>query len=460
MNEPITAATADAAALLAAQRDAVLNYKLEASKLPQALQDVVRESLPYDWKVADLDLSIDRQRAAWAKLEAASVVTGHGTPRDARISGMMDSQDRITEALTALIENRTPARGIPPLTGLKEAYFLLSGDYSMTGKFHAENVGLASVTSSTMADIVANAMNKIVVNAFQSYPRWWTPIVTEENFGTLQTVRWITLGGIGELPTVAEGAAYTELAWGDNTETSSWTKKGGYLGITLEAMDKDDVSRLQTAPRALAQAAWLTLNKAVSSIFTSNSGVGPTLTDGGALFNATAVTTPGGHANLGTTALSTTTWTAAKLSMRKQADLTSGERLGGLTSPKYLLVPPDLENTALTVLASENLPGGANNDVNPEAAGNTHDARLDAARRRIIVVDLWTDTNNWAAVADPKMYPSIGIGYRFGQAPEIFSVASPNSGLMFTNDVMPIKVRFFFAVGPTDFRGLYKANVT
>ena len=117
----------------------------------------------------------------------------------------------------------------------------------MTGKFHGEHVALAS-ESTTMADIVADGLNKMVVNEFQNYPRWWAPICRQENFGTLQTVRWITLGGIGELPTVAEGAAYTELAWDDNTETAAWTKKGGYLGITLEAMDKDDVSRLRTAP--------------------------------------------------------------------------------------------------------------------------------------------------------------------------------------------------------------------
>ena len=47
---------------------------------------------------------------------------------------------------------------------------------------------------------------------------------------------------------MSEGAAYTELAWDDQTETSSWVKKGGYLGLSLEAMDKDDVSRLRTAP--------------------------------------------------------------------------------------------------------------------------------------------------------------------------------------------------------------------
>ena len=54
---------------------------------------------------------------------------------------------------------------------------------------------------------------------------------------------------------------------------------------------------------------------------------------------------------------------------------------------------------------------------------------------------------------------SIGLGYRYGRTPEIFSVASPTAGLMFTNDTLPIKVRFFFACGPTDWRGLYKANV-
>jgi hypothetical protein len=62
-------------------------------------------------------------------------------------------------------------------------------------------------------------------------------------------------------------------------------------------------------------------------------------------------------------------------------------------------------------------------------------------------------------VCDPRLYPTIGIGYRYGRSPEIFSVASPTAGLMFSNDTMPVKVRFFFAVGPIDYRGMYKHNV-
>jgi len=145
--------------------------------------------------------------------------------------------------------------------------------------------------------------------------------------------------------------------------------------------------------------------------------------------------------------------------MMKQAELHSGERLGFLTAPRYCMVPVDLEMTALVMFASEGLPGTADNDENPWAAGNGHDERMRNARNRVIVVPLWTDTNNWAAVADPRMYPSIGLGYRYGSTPEIFSVASPTAGLMFTNDTLPVKVRYFYATGPVDYRGLYKENV-
>jgi hypothetical protein len=257
---------------------------------------------------------------------------------------------------------------------------------------------------------------------------------------------------------VAEGATYTELTWDDSAEAASFVKKSGYLGITMEAIDKDDTARLRAAPRALAQAAWLTLSKAVSNIFTQASGAGPTMSDGVALFHTS-------HSNLGSTALSLSAWNSARLAMRKQTEVNSGERLGGIVSPRYLLVPPELEYTALQVLASEfdytyalsNAPAAP---VNPLAEGDGLNARLAAARSRVIVVDLWSDANDWAAAADPRLYPTIGLGFRYGRNPEVFSVASPTVGLMFTNDTMPVKVRFFFAVGPIDYRGLYKANVS
>ena len=429
---------------------------LAASGLPAAARAAVVMALGDEYTPDQLDAAIEAQRAVVA--EAQDVVRGVEPTDGGRVSGMRTSLDRFGLAFDALLAGTRAPDDVRPLSGIREAYVLLSGDYDMRGIFFPENVGLANVTSTTMAGLVANALNKRIVNLFQQYPRWWDKLVSPEDFNTLQTVKWITLGGVGELPTVAEGAAYTEMTWDDQTESSSWVKKGGYLGLSLEAIDKDDTRRLQSAPRALAQAAWLTLGKTISAIFTSNSGVGPTLSDGDALFHTN-------HANLGTTALSLSQWTAVRLAMRKQTELNSGERLGSLTAPKFLLVPPDLETTALQILASDldysyALSNGTDAPVNPYADGDGRAVRLQSARDRVVVVDLWTDTNNWAAAADPMMYPSIGLGFRFGREPELFSVADPGSGLMFTNDVMPVKVRWFFAAGPTDYRGLYKANVS
>jgi hypothetical protein len=207
----------------------------------------------------------------------------------------------------------------------------------------------------------------------------------------------------------------------------------------------------------LAQAAWLTLSKAISTIFTTGAGVGPTMSDSVVLFHAN-------HSNLGTTALSVTEYGVVRTAMRKQTEVNSSERLGALTAPKYILVPPDLEITALQVLASQhdytyalaNAPAAPSNVF---AEGDELQARMNSARDRVIVIDLWTDTNNWAAAADPRLYPTIGVGFRYGRVPEVFSVASPTADLMFTNDTMPVKVRFFFATGPMDYRGLYKENV-
>jgi hypothetical protein len=429
---------------------------IAASGLPQASREKLLDRTFQSPN--DVEKAIEEERSYLAKLSEAKVIDFNGmAPRGSHIQVGMDGIERVKLALEALLMGISPGKDIPPLSGIREAYMLLSGDYEMTGVFHPERIHLASVNSSTMAGMVANALNKVLINEFQSYPRWWEPFTIIQDFSSLQQAKFITLGGIGELPTVAEGAAYTELAWDDQTETATFVKKGGYLGITIEAIDKDDTRRLQSAPRALAQAAWLTLGKAISALFTDNSGTGPTLSDSVHLFDAS-------HSNLGSTALSVSEWAAVRTAMRKQTELNSGERLGALTAPKFLLVPPDLEITALKVLASEQdysyaLSNGIAAPVNPFAEGNQREARLMSARERVIVIDLWSDTNNWAAIADPRLYPSIGIGFRYGRTPEVFSVASPTAGLMFSNDTMPVKVRFFFAVGASDYRGLYKENV-
>jgi hypothetical protein len=180
----------------------------------------------------------------------------------------------------------------------------------------------------------------------------------------------------------------------------------------------------------------------ISNFFTDNSGTGPVLSDGYNLFDAT------NHKNLRTTALSAAEWDAVVQAVFKQTEPTSNKRLG--VRPKYLLVPIELEKTALQIMLSEGEPGAANTyDVNVRAG----------ARENVIVVPEWTDANDWAAACVPSDIQGVCIGYRFGREPELFVADEPNIGSMFTNDEMRIKCRFIVAVGIGDYRALHKNNV-
>ncbi len=445
----------DAIAWLHALANSAANAIINASDLPRASKDrlLMRSYTNPD----EIKHAVDEEKTYLASLAEASVITNHGAaPRSPQIQMGRSGFDQLSLAFEAMLDGVRPAEGIRPLSGIREFYNLISGDFELTGQFHPERVQFANVTSSTMASLVANALNKRVVNRFAEYPKWWQPIASEEDFANLQQIKWITLAGIGALPTVSEGQPYTELPWDDKTETADFIKKGGYLGITMEAIDKDDTRKLRTAPQALAQGAYLTLSASISALFTANSGAGATMSDTNPVFHSS-------HGNIGSTPLSATAWASTRQAMRDQTEFAasggSTAALGALTAPKFVLVPNELENLALQILGAATA-GSANYLDNVWAEGDSLTERMRSARTRVIVVDLWTDAADWVAMADPLLYPSIGIGYRYGRVPEVFSVANPTSGLMFTNDVMPVKVRFFYAAGILDWRGLYKHVIT
>ncbi|MBC7222875.1 MAG: hypothetical protein H5T59_01125 [Anaerolineae bacterium] len=408
-----------------------------AHDLPPAARDEVRRQFEgRAFAPEELDQALTHMRRLVSEL-GGSPVQGHG-----HVRVTMNPLDRIQLAADRLFGVPDATDDAPRLSGIRELYVTLTGDAGLTGRFHPEGVRIseANVTTSTFASVVKNALNKVLLAAYNVRPRWWEPIAWEEDFPRLSDVTWIKTGGIGDLPTVAEGAAYTELSWSDAEETSSFVKKGGYIGITLEAIDRDDVAALRRAPRELGNAAWRTLSSMVSAIFTDNSGTGPQMSCGHNVFDAA------NHGNLRTAALSLDEWSNVVTAMWEQTEPTSGKPLG--IRPRFCLVPIELEKTALTIFGSPNAPGTGDNDINPYYRAAT-----------VITVPEWTDANDWAAVADPNDCPGICIGYRYGRAPELFVADQPLVGSMFTNDEIRLKVRFYLAVGVADYRPLHKNNV-
>jgi hypothetical protein len=273
--------------------------------------------------------------------------------------------------------------------------------------------------------------------------------------------------GVDSLPVVPEGAAYTELALEDEEETATFVKKGGYIGVTLETIMRDKIQEIRNIPIKLADTWYNTLADLVSGVFTVNSATGPVLATTGALFNSTAVTSAGGHTNLLTTALGYSAFSAARTAMRKQTDqpLGGGRRLVE-NLPRYLLVPVDLEVTALGIRNSELQPD-ADFDAGTVGSG-AQTTNLFRNQFDVIVVPTWTDATNWALVADPMAMPAIWLIYPRGmRTPQVFSSDSETQGTMFTNDEMRFKVRLMtyrfsatYECAPvSDFRPLHKSNV-
>lgn len=426
-------------------RQEMIELALSKTALPEGLKDLVRQDGSIH-TVAEAQAAIARLSHTWGELVAQQAIRGLGA-----ISQVTTPLDRITLAFERLMGvggepgawNRgdTAAhRNAPRLSGIREMYDLLTGDWERHGIYRPERTTFANASSTTMAEVVRNVLNKALVQAYESRPRWWEPIAYQEDFPSLNDARWITLGGFSDLDTVTEGNAYTEKTWDDYAEASAFVKKGNYLGLTMEMIDRDDIGAVRAIPRKLGQAAWRTLSSAVSALFTDNAGLGPTLADGEKLFDDLA------HSNLGSSTLDATAWHATVTAMYRQTEYHSGKTQG--IRPSFCLVPIELERTAVNLFTTT---------LEPGLAGNTR--AIEQVTHSVIAVPEWTDANDWAAAAHPNDLPGVVIGYRFGRAPELFIADHPLMGSMFTNDEMRIKVRFVFSVGIGDWRALYKHNV-
>jgi hypothetical protein len=402
------------------------------------------------------ELSFLRMMAGATRFDQLVNDIGKTDAKGRKIFGALQEAGQL-RAVEAWVSDGKPA--LPRPKRLSEWYYDFSDD-DYTGTFSFGRRALeANLTTSTLASIVKNAVNVLLAANYSMRQQWWQDIVFEEDVDTIDDATLVRVFGISTFPIVPEGGAYTELTMADEEETATFFKRGGYVGVTSETFLRDKLNQLREIPNKLSNAWYNTVSSRVAAVFTVNTAAGPVLADSGALFNATAVASAGGHLNLLTTALSHAAWDAVVTAMKKQTDqpLGAGERLGPENKPGYLLVPTDLVNTATEIRNSQYVPGFAN------LTENQYKGTFE-----VIEVPNWTDTNNWAAVAKPMgMSPIHLVWLRGRRTPELFTADAEENGAMFTNDEIRYKVRQFgaefsatYACAPVaDWRSLHKSNV-
>ncbi len=334
----------------------LLESSLSSSKLPEGMQSALRRQFKERvFEAQELNTAISEARQLVSDLTGPQAVKGPG-----RIHAVFDSRDQLQAAVDDLFEApRDPALTkleTARLSGVRELYLLLTGDFDMHGGYFPTRARLAS--SADFSGLVKNAMNKVVANRWEELGRagydWWQRVAVVEHFDRLQQITGTLIGTVGDLPPISEGDDYTELMVGDSPETADFIKYGGYIPLTLELIDRDETRKLKAYPRELASAGLRKISGLVSAIFTANAGIGPSLADGGYLFNATAHSSPGGHKNLLTSALGPAQWDVVSTAVYDQPQLVklgssiTGPRLA--INPRYLLVPRALQLTAMKVL--------------------------------------------------------------------------------------------------------------
>lgn len=402
---------------------------------------------------------VEAQRRVEAAIVQREVVRGI---RPVVEGDMLTTQDHFQAALNWMFGSERDPIPAPSLRRIGDLYQMITGDFNWYGTFNPEFSQLAAASTSTLAGMVVDALNRVVEQHFNNMMvyRWFEPIVSvAPHSGTTHDVNLIMVDGMANLPSVSEGAAYTEALVGDSKESMAFVKRGHYVGITLEAIRKSDIQRIQAIPREMVKSSVRTRSAAIAGIFTQASGTGPTLAqDSTVLFHSN-------HGNLDTGAFDAAEWAEARTRIWKQVIPGTGKALG--LWPTFGLFPIDLYDTALTLFGY-----GAGDVGKPNSAGTAQEvnpygnSRPGDPRPIPIAVPDWTDTNDWAYIVDPRLHPVIHMAYANAPQggshpmPEIFEATSETQGLMFTNDTLPVKVRDWWAYGVATYVGVGKNNVS
>lgn len=445
----------------------VVEAELGRSKLPEPTQTKIRKRFDNGSAIVVTDLreAIADEVAYFADLEKAGLVQSRGRSAGdgSGVAVGIEEADRAKAALDGLFLGEpveVDGQKIRPYRGIREAYVDLTGDTSVSGLLPRQPSGKLGISEAAggavqirlgdldedgkwklseaistatfpliLGDSIRRAMQRDYNRAAQ---RTWgnlVDIVPASDFRTNRRERW---GGYGNLPAVAQAAAYVALTSpGEFEATYAVTKRGGLETITLETITNDDLGTIRRVPQKLAWAAAQTLHEFVYDFLATNAAV----------YDAVALGNAAHGGNLATAALAGASLSARRLNMAKQAELSNSKRIGLIA--KHLYIPVELEETAYTLVRSDQKPGTADNDAN-----FLRDQQFDYT-----VVPYWTDTNNWFLTADKAQIPLIELAFLGGEEPDIFVQDMQNVGSMFTNDQVTYKIRHIYGGAVLDWRG-------
>lgn len=328
-----------------------------------------------------------------------------------------------------------PAAGAQELRGysmIEMARESLRRESSSAANF-GDNMELARAainSTSTFPAIMSNLANKSVMVGFNEAETTYQIWAGKGSNRDFKEAARVALSEAGNLELVPEGGQFQQDSFGEASARTKVATYGKLFSLTRQAIINDDLGLFSKIATKYGSAAKRLVNKMVYAQLTGN----VKMQDNVALFDSK-------HGNVAGTgeALSVKAIAKAITAMRRQKGIT-GEATLNIT-PKYLVVPPELEVTAYQIVNSTAAVDGVNSGVVNPYKG-----------RFIVVADAeLTDPDAWYLVADATQHDTIEVTYLNGvETPRL----ETRQG--FDVDGIEYKVAFDCGVSALDFRGLYK----
>jgi hypothetical protein len=329
----------------------------------------------------------------------------------------------------------------PAFSGLRELYVYMTGDKTVHGHFWARSQEAAMV-GSDLPNLLQDTMYKRLMADYAAYPNDWRKWSTVTSIKSLEEQTVVQMDAYASLPSVAEGASYTQVSATDYKATYTPKKHGETVVVTREMILRDDTRALTRILPHLAKSAAFTLNDTLYGLVEDNGNI----YDSAALFLSTSVRGPAG--NIASGALASAT--LADAIMRLEKVRASKDNAGSPIAWRkmWLVVPPALALAAAMLCGDEYNAAGNRGDV-PTSGYSYFSRRL----LGYIVAPWNASASKWWLVGDPADCDGLEVGFLNGRdSPELFLMDDPRVGTVFTNDQISYKVRFEFGAGIVNWR--------
>nr|DAT20097.1 MAG TPA: major capsid protein [Caudoviricetes sp.] len=285
-------------------------------------------------------------------------------------------------------------------------------------------------STSTFPAIMANLANKSVMVGFNEAETTYQIWAGKGSNRDFKEAARVALSEAGNLELVPEGGQFPHDSLGEASARTKVATYGKLFSLTRQAIINDDLGLFSKIATKYGSAAKRLVNKMVYAQLTGN----VKMQDGVALFDNK-------HGNVAGTgeALSVKAIAKAITAMRRQKGITGDATLN--ITPKYLVVPPELEMTAYQIVNSTAAVDGVNSGVVNPYKG-----------RFVVVADAeLTDPDAWYLVADASQHDTIEVTYLNG-----VEIPRLETRQGFDVDGIEYKVAFDCGVSALDFRGVFK----